>query len=221
MLYEERTINLKRGALGDYLKWHRGQAREAVHGAGGRVLCLMAGLIGSPATELLQVTGYPDFGAWEKSQSDPPSPPDGLVEGEEVRLLRAIAARPKPSLPAEDRRAVYGYRRFFTRTADLEEFAVCSGEGVWPRIEAQGACILGLWTTVAVTEPQEVVLLTGYHGPGHWEATRGDLPMPEGFDKDLWEKGARLGARRNQLTLRSWVKLMRAMELDEAPVVPA
>jgi len=45
--------------------------------------------------------------------------------------------------------------------------------------------------------------------------------MPEGFDKDLWEKGARLGARRNQLTLKSWVKLMRAIELDEAPVARA
>jgi len=221
MLYEERTINLERGALGDYLKWHRGPARDAVHGNGGRVLCLMAGLIGSPATELLQVTGYPGFDAWQDSQSGALTPPEGLVEGEEVRLLRAIASRPKQPFPAEDRRAVYGYRRFLTRTADLDEFAACSGEGVWPRIEAQGACILGLWTTVAATDPREVVLLTGYHGPGHWEATRGDLPMPEGFDKDLWEKGARLGARRNQLTLKSWVKLMRAIELDEAPVARA
>jgi hypothetical protein len=63
-------------------------------------------------------------------------------------------------------------------------------------------------------DPQEVVLLTGYHGPGHWEETRGNLPMPEGFDKGLWEQGERLGARRNQLTLKSWVLLLRAIELD-------
>jgi hypothetical protein len=75
---------------------------------------------------------------------------------------------------------------------------------VWPRMEAQGACILRRRRTAAATDPQEVVLLTGYHGPGHWEETRGNLPMPEGFDKGLWEQGERLGARRNQLTLKSW-----------------
>ena len=41
--------------------------------------------------------------------------------------------------------------------------------------------------------------------------------MPEGFDSDLWERGRRLGARRNELTLKSWVLLMRALELDGAP----
>jgi hypothetical protein len=41
--------------------------------------------------------------------------------------------------------------------------------------------------------------------------------MPEGFDPELWERGRRLGARRNELTLKSWVKLLRALELDEKP----
>jgi hypothetical protein len=217
MLYEERTTQVRQGAAGDYVRWHRQDHRGVIHDNGGRLLCMMSGLIGAPATELLQVTRYPDFEAWERAQSVVSPRRAELVEGEEVRLLRAIAARPKETLPDEDRRAVYGYRRFFTRAADLDEFAYCSGDGVWPRIEAQGACILGLWTTVASTEPQEVVLLTGYHGPAHWEETRGSLPMPEGFDPELWERGQRLGARRNELTLKSWVKLLRALELDERP----
>ena len=218
MLYEERFTQLNRGALGEYLRWHREDQRGVIRENGGRVVCVMAGLIGSPATELLQVTRYPDFDAWQGGHSVTFPRSAELVESEDVRLLRTIAARPKESLPDEDRRAVYGYRRFFTRAADLDEFAHCSGDGVWPRIEAQGACILGLWTTLASTEPQEVVLLTGYNGPGHWEDTRGNLPMPAGFDPELWERGQRLGARRNELTLKSWVKLMRAVELDEKPI---
>ncbi len=218
MLYEERFTNLKRGALRDYLAWTRGEGRARVSNQGGRAVCLMTGLIGSEATEVLQVTAYPDFDAWQRLQSAPAGPRSELVEHEDVRILRAIAARPKESLPEDDRRAVYGYRRFFIHGADLDEFVHCSGDGVWPRIEAQGACILGLWTTVAATEPREVVLLTGYHGPGHWEETRGNLPMPAGFDKALWDQGQRLGSRRNELTLRSWVKLLRAVELDEKPV---
>jgi hypothetical protein len=217
MLYEERTTQVGQGAIAEYVRWHRQDHRGVVHDNGGRVLCMMSGLIGAPATEVLQVTRFPDFEAWERSQSVASAKRAELVDSEEVRLLRAIAARPKEGLPDEDRRAVYGYRRFFTRASDLEEFAYCSGDGVWPRIEAQGACILGLWTTVASTEPQEVVLLTGYHGPAHWEETRGNLPMPEGFDPELWERGRRLGARRNELTLKSWVKLLRALELDEKP----
>lgn len=218
MLFEERLTQVTAGSVPEFLRWNRQDHRAVVHENGGRVLCLMSPLIGAPATEILQVTQYPDFDAWQRVQTMPSPKRSALVEGEDVRLLRAIAARPKASLPDQDRRAVYGYRRFFTRSADLEEFAHCSGDGVWPRIEAQGACILGLWTTVAGTDPQEVILLTGYHGPGHWEETRGNLPMPEGFDPELWERGRALGARRGELTLRTWVKLMRAIELDEKPV---
>lgn len=213
MLYEERITRLNRGALPEYLRY-----RAIVHENGGRLVCVMTGLIGSPAGEVLQITRYPDFESWQKAQAIAPARRAEFVESEEVRLLRAIAARPKEALPDEDRRSVYGYRRFFIRGADLDEFAYCSGQGVWPRIEAQGACILGLWTTIASTDPQEVVLLTGYHGPGHWEETRGNLPMPEGFDPELWERGQRLAARRNELTLKSWVNLLRAVELDERPV---
>jgi hypothetical protein len=218
MIYEERFTNLTRGSMGEYARRLREVERTVVHDNGGRVLCLMSGLIGSPANELLQVARYPDYASWQAAQAARPGGLEGLVESEEVRLLRAIAARPKDVLPPEDRRTVYGFRRFFTRAADLDEFAHCSGEGVWPRIEAQGACILGLWTTIAATDPQEVILLTGYHGPAHWEETRGNLPMPEGFDPELWERGRRLGARRGELTLKSWVKLMTAIELEEQPM---
>lgn len=216
MIYEERRTSLRRAGLREYLAVLRRDVEPALAQEGGRVTCALSGLIGAPATDLLQITRFPDSGAWERGQSAWASRRE-LVEAEEVRLLRSVASRPKESLPDEDRQAVYGYRKFFISASDLDEFVRCSEEGVWPRIEAQGARILGLWRTAAATDPLEVVLLTGYRGPAHWEATRGSEPMPEGFDSDLWERSRRLGARRNELTLKSWVLLMRALELDGAP----
>ena len=127
--------------------------------------------------------------------------------------MRSISSRPKEAVPPEDRRTVYGYRRFFVRPADLDEFVHCSQDGIWPRIEAQGACILGLWATLAATDPLEVVLLTGYHGPAHWEETRDNREIPPNIDPQVWETSRELGARRRQLAIRSWVCLMRAVEV--------
>lgn len=214
MIYEERRIVLKRDALPDYLRLSREEVWPRLAQRGGRVLCLLGGLIGDPAEVLLQITRFPDLTAWERCQRRGADPRGQTVEREEVRLLQAVASRPKEIVPAEDRRATYGYRRFLIRPADLEEFVYCSEEGVWPRIEAQGARILGLWCTLAATDPLELILLTGYHGPAHWERTRGDRPMPRGFDRELWERSRRLRSRRQQLTLRSWVSLMRAIEIE-------
>ena len=214
MLYEERHTTLKRGRQQYYLRHYRDSLWPKLQGEGGRILCLLTGLIGDPATQLLQITGFRDLASWQAAQDSFSTDRGEYVNSEEVRLLRPVASRPKEYVPREDRRAVYGYRRFFVAPADLPEFVHCSEDGVWPRIEAQGACILGLWATVAATTPLEVVLLTGYHGPAHWEETRADRPMPEGFDEELWERGRSLGARRNELTLRSWVRLMRATDLD-------
>ena len=139
-----------------------------------------------------------------------------MVEREEARLLKAIADRPKPHVPPEDRRAVYGYRRFFIHPGDLEEFIFLSREGVWPRVEAQGANILGLWTTLATTDPLEAVLLTGYHGPSHWEATRVTSPKPEEMSPELWETSLRRRERRVEISLKQWVCLMSAIEIASA-----
>ena len=56
----------------------------------------------------------------------------------------------------------------------------------------------------------EIVLLTGYHGPAHWEETRTrNSDVPEGYDPVMWERSLRLGAQRNQLPIKTWVRLMR------------
>ena len=108
---------------------------------------------------------------------------------------------------------MYGYRGFFIRPADLDEFVHCSENGIWPRIETQGACILRLWATLAITDPLEVVLLTGCHGPAHWEETRDNKEIPPNVDRLVWEASRELESRRRQLAIRSWVRLMRAVEV--------
>ena len=56
----------------------------------------------------------------------------------------------------------------------------------------------------------EITLITGYHSPSHWEETRFGGAVPDGVDKDEWEKEQPLRQRRVDMSLRSWVRLMRA-----------
>ncbi|MFQ6028402.1 MAG: hypothetical protein ACE5Q6_12990 [Dehalococcoidia bacterium] len=212
-IYEQRQSTLRSGSLPEYIRQVQEEWWPSLNAAGGQVVCLINGLIGQSPEEVIQISRFPDWDTWARSQSYSILPGHDLVEKEEAKLLKSIASRPKSRIPPEDRRAVYGYRRFFIRPADLEEFVHCSEQGIWPRIETQGACILGLWTTAVATDPQEVVLLTGYEGPAHWEETRDSGPLPANFDPGLWENSVRLATRRRELTIKSWVCLMRAIEV--------
>jgi hypothetical protein len=162
---------------------------------------------------MMQVTAYPNVEAWTSAQEAFETSRMEHIQAETVRLLRPIAIRPKETVPDEDLRGFYGHRRFFISPDDLAEFVHCSENGIWPRIEAQDARILGLWTTVASTTPQEVVLLTGYHGPAHWEETRGWQPDRRGIDAETWARSRELGPRRRELTINSWVRLMQRLEI--------
>ena len=118
--------------------------------------------------------------------------------------------RPKPETPERDRRAVYGMRRFWIQPGDWREFVRHSAEGIWPRIESQDACILGLFRDAAVTEPLECVLLTGYHGAAHWEETRATSEAFQRLPGDLRGTDEQARTGRNAMTLRSYVCLMTA-----------
>jgi hypothetical protein len=227
VIYEERRAVLQRGALDGYRRLMLGEVWPALAAAGARPLCLLSGLIGLPAEETYSFTGYPSMAEWEQAQrASAADAPDSagmsgglraalarrseMVTEEQVRLLHPSGPRPKPETPAADRRAVYGMRRFWIRPRDWDDFVRHSAEGVWQRIEAQDARILGLFRDAAATDPLAVTLLTGYHGPAHWEETRGWRERPAGFPDDLWDLGRRAGAARATITLRSYVCLMTA-----------
>lgn len=214
MIYEERFTIVNIAQVRDYLDFCRETMCPAMKSAGGQVLCLLTGLIGDLGNTVLQITGFSEIDSWRAAQESLTTGRDELVESEEVRLLRTVASRPKAVIPPEDRRPVYSYRRLFIAPSDLPEFVRCAEEGVWPLYEAADCRILGLWTPVSATNPLELVLMTGYHGPGHWEETRFYSGRPEGIDEGLWERGRTLGARRGQLSVRgSWVRLLRAHDI--------
>ena len=210
MLYEERRITLRRGQLDAYTEHLRDMVRP---GPGdGEILCLLNAAIGAPVESVLQMTRFADHDAWLAAQSAYTSDRMELITDEEVRLLRSVSIRPKGVIPESDMRPFYGHRRFHIDPSDLDEFVHCSENGIWPRIESQGASILGLWATLASTSPLEVTLLTGYHGPAHWEATRQYGGKPGSMDDATWEYSLSLHRRRSELPLKTWVRLMRRIE---------
>lgn len=214
MIYEDRHTLTNPGQVRNYLSFCRDKMHPAMQSTGGQVICLATGFIGDPNTAVLQITGFPDLASWQAAQEKLAAGRDEFVHSEEVRLLRPIASRPKKVIPPEDRRAVYGYRRMFINPADLSKFVEYCEQGVWPLYEAVDCRILGLWTPLATTNPLEILLMAGYHGPGHWEETRFLHGKPEGIDEALWERGQTMGRQRGQLSVRgSWVRLWRAYQL--------
>ena len=209
MIYEERRIIAKRGKAGACADIIRQSMRPVFEANGGEVIALVQGLIGAPTEEIIQIARFPDLGHWQSAQEALSVARMELIESEEARVMRSIASRPKTVIPAEDSRAVYGYRRFLIDPKDQIDFVRYSEEGVWTRIEGQGARILGLWSPIAATSPQEIVLMTGYHGPAHWEQTRIPQARPTDYDEESWERIRELDGARRRLPLRSWVVLMR------------
>lgn len=222
-IYEERRVILQRGAFPAYRHLVLETLWPALAAAGARPLCLLNGLIGAGAEETYSFTGFTDAEAWLRAQPviSGLTPEDGassgplraraaLIAQERVRLLLPTDVRPKAETPPGDRRAIYGMRRFTIAPSDWPDFVRHSAEGVWPRIEAQDARILGLFRDAATTEPLEATLLTGYHDPAHWQATRRGTAQVAALDPALREAGERAAAGRGDLTIRSAVRLMTA-----------
>lgn len=181
-----------------------------LHRIGGEVLKVMGTQIGAPETDVMRVTAFADIAAWERSLDGYER--SSLVESETVRLLSPVAERPLVNIPADHHREFFGYRRFHIDPADLAEVVDMSENGVWPRIEQQDARILGLWKTVGGEYPLEVTLLTGYHSPSHWEATRVWTGRPDNISDEEWESSRRRRDRRAEITRSQWVHLMKNFE---------
>ena len=212
MITEERTVHLSQGQLSPYLELIRNTISPSIRASGGRILCLLRGLIGSPSTKLLQMTQYENIEAWQLAQGAWTTNREEYIIQESTRILKPISSRPKEITPPEDRRAIYGYRKFTVSSSSIAEFTVCSEEGIWPRLEKDGACILGMWSNAESVSPSEVILLTGYNSLAHWESTRFSSESPT-EDNDLWNRESALRSRREQLTLQTFVEIMMSADL--------
>ncbi len=107
--------------------------------------------------------------------------------------------------------AVYVLRTWRTKPGTWPEFQQLSNEGVWPAMEAAGAKIIGLWTTI-IGDNNEVVLVTRYETLDMWERTRFTQPAPEGVDEDLWKRGREAVIKRQALTESSHARVMTPSE---------
>jgi hypothetical protein len=213
-IYEERFTDVRVRTARDYVQLYRATLAPRLRAAGGEPLLLLTGLIGDRDNSILQVTRFPDMAAWQKAQEALGTERQGIVEADTVRLLRSVASRPKAAIPLEDRRECYSYRKLFISASDLAQFVEDSEKGVWPLYEAADCRVFGLFTTVAATNPLELVLMTGYHSPAHWWETRFVEGRPQSIDDKLWEGSRRRQANRGQLGVRgSWVRLWRPHEI--------
>ncbi len=96
--------------------------------------------------------------------------------------------------------AVYVLRTWKTKPGFWREFQELSHQEIWPALEAAGAKIIGLWTTI-IGDGNEVVLLTRYEDLAMWERTRTwSAPPPDGVDSGLWQRAAEAVRKRQALT---------------------
>ena len=213
MIYEERRIQLKPGSFPDYRTFVLESSWPRLAEAGHRPLCLLNGRVGTGSENAVLIVGFDGYDAWQSAQpaiagAGPGDPPRAWIASEQARLMTPSPYRPTPTTPDDDRRAVYGLRRWWIEPGDWEEFARLSFEGVWPAMDHMGHWVLGQFRTAATTSPLEIVNLAGYRDAAHWEATRD--PVAQGVREDKVELLRTLGAERRALVLRSYVTLMTA-----------
>src|SRR5262249_30170901 len=117
---------------------------------------------------------------------------------------------PTPVIAVEDRRAVYGLRRWWIRPESWPEFEERTHGGVWPALDAMGHYSIGHFRDAATTDPLQVTNLAGYHDAAHWQATRTPAAPGNNVPAELLEKSREIGSKRGALVLHSFVRLMTA-----------
>ncbi len=213
MIYEERCIQLKGGVLDEYLDWAVHRLWPTLESKGADPVCLLNGLIGASSDELLWIIGFKDYSAWESCQwtiagKAKSQKPRNWIASEAVNLMMPSPYRPVGPVAIDERRAVYGARRWWIHPEDWSEFNRLSHDGVWPAMDYMGHHVIGQFRHAATTSPLEVLNLAGYNDVAHWHATRS--PEQHDVPDALRDLLTALGRERNQLVQKSLVCLMRA-----------
>ena len=108
--------------------------------------------------------------------------------------------------------AIHVLRTWKIKPGTCREFQDLSHNDIWPAMEAAGAKIIGLWTTV-IGEGNEVVLLTRYEDLAMWERTRTWTgKAPDGVDPELWRRAAEGIAKRQTLTESTHARVLSPSE---------
>ncbi|MHA1730262.1 MAG: hypothetical protein ACTSWY_16245 [Promethearchaeota archaeon] len=225
-IFEERWTTLKQingrdtSSFRKYRDLRNNQIIPLIKKNQGNVLCILSGVMGTPNPTFLQMTQYPDLNTWQRAQPELNDIKRDFIKEEEVRLFKQITTRPQFPLSIEFKRPFYTNRRFFVKNKDLDEVVKLSENFVWPLYDQwgpdqRGCGILGLFTPIASTDIQEVLLISGYHSITHWEQTRINKTKPEMIDEKIWEQGVKAVLDRAELTLHSTVSFMRSIYLSD------
>ncbi|MFX1346140.1 MAG: hypothetical protein ACFFAI_13595 [Promethearchaeota archaeon] len=217
-IYEERITAVHQvsqmdiSSLRNYIKYCKSSAFPEMESKGGKVVCLLQGLIGTPNNVFLQITQYPDIKKYYNIQSEIIRNNIEMIESEQVKLFMAITPRPKDPFPLTDQRPIYSNRVFFIKKKDIDLYANLSDQKVWPLYEAWGVSVLGLFSSLSYEILHEIKLFAGYNSIAHWEETRNLTgSKPENIEKEVWEEGKNAVFKRAELTIKSNVSLMRTV----------
>jgi len=208
MVTEERIITFKEKGLEDYLTISKGNILPSLRSTGGKVLCMLKGLVGRTPDSLTQLTFFENLESWQTSQGAWITDNDGLIQNQTVRLLRTLGSRPNPkvTVPPEQRRLIYQYESSTISPTDFSEFILCNEEGVWPEVEKKGASVLGMWALSSTTSPVEIITLTGYETVSHWEELHfRDMTQQ---DDNIWSRELQLTQRLKSIVKTSRLDLM-------------
>ena len=213
MIYGERRIKLAQRSFGDYRRFVLESLWPQLLADGHQPLCLLNGLIGLGAEDVLLIVGFESYEHWLTAQpaiagDGAGAAPRSWTEDESVRLMLASRDRPTGPTQPHERRSVYGARRWWINPEDWETFNQLSFHGVWPAMDQMDHWVLGQFRDAATLSSLEVLNLAGYHDPAHWQATR--TPAEHGVPEAALGKLRTLERDRENLVLRSHVCLMQA-----------
>jgi hypothetical protein len=217
-VYEERRVLTKPGGFPEYLSLVEEHVWPEIKKVGGQALVLLNGLIGDPIEETLMITGFTDTDKWQAAQNiltintigneEAAQRRSELVLEESVALMAPSPYRPDAEPLTENRRPVYGARRFTIDPADLDDFERYSFEGIWPGMDEMGHSVLGQFHPMGVTDSFAVLNLAGYNSPAHWYETRYVGDPASGTSDESREAGRTLGSARRKLVKHSFVRLL-------------
>ena len=166
-LYEERRIRLhSEGDWAAYREWALRTLWPALEAAGHAPVCVLNGLIGKGVQDVEVIVGYEGYEARQAAQSLFTSGGvSDLVESEEVHLLLSSPyTADRGPHNHEERRAIYGVRRWWIQPGQWDEFVKLSFEGIWPAMDYMGHYVLGFFCQAesSSTGRLECVNLAGY-----------------------------------------------------------
>eukprot|EP01043_Picozoa_sp_COSAG02_P034768 COSAG02_NODE_2451_length_8826_cov_26.741836_3_plen_225_part_00 len=101
---------------------------------GHKVVCVLNGLIGKGVQDVLIIVGYDDFAARQAAQPLFMGQSERVLD-EEIHLLESSPYTEGRGVNVEDRRNIYGVRRWWIDPKDWDEFVGLSYEGIWPAMD--------------------------------------------------------------------------------------